>query len=714
MREVELSKSSKPAKLSSRLTVLSMGVAAVLWSQGSQAASTAAVKDMPSTTLQTITVTANSSVRDSVQEDSVYIDDYTPAAQASHLSDFLDVIPGVEVGGTSSVNQRVRVRGLDDTNLKVTIDGARQEGAMFYHMGDVTIDPDLLKQADVSVGNNSVTLGNDAIGGGVAFETVDAADLLKPGQKIGAKLHAGYGSNNDELLTSATVYGAPTENVDLLAYYGKRDANAGEDGKGREIQTQDSEGENILLKAGAYIGDDHHVGAGFSRTENEGLFPLRPDFPASSGVGSWNEILPQKVKRDTYTLDYSYNPVNRLIDVDTNVYQTETSISRDTDYTENLGYDWEAGIKTTGAKIQNTSIIDDAIIAGITGTHKLIAGVEHYKKESEMARNSAKTGTDEAKNTSVYLEDQWQMGKLTLTPGIRYDRYESPEFVSAGKTYDNVVGALAASYEIAPRTQVFASYTQLFNGPDLSQAIFNQDGEDTYVNNDLKAEEGSNAEVGMATTLRGLTSADDALRLSAKYFETNIENYLEFVRAGGSRTGLNCTTGQLGTSDSPETCQGVINKDEDFKIKGVELAADYKIDNFNMGLSYARARSKGENTGYNIASVSGSSSESGDKYMVNLGYAPTDTTELGWRSTYVASVTPNTSGDDIEKPNYDVHDIFMSYTPTQVEGLIATLGVYNIFDETYASHASRNNALDDNYTDFEMGRNIKTSLTYQF
>ncbi|MGE6245563.1 TonB-dependent receptor domain-containing protein [Psychrobacter proteolyticus] len=694
----------REVKLSSQLTVLSIGVAAVLWTQ---AASAATAADMPNTTLQTITVTANSSVRDAVQEDSVYIDDYTPAAQASHLSDFLDVVPGVSVGGTSSVNQRIRVRGLDDTNLKLTIDGARQEGALFYHMGDVTIDPDLLKQAEVSVGNNSVTLGNDAIGGAVAFETVDAADLLKPGQKVGAKLHTGYASNNDELLTSATVYGAPTENVDLLAYYGKRDANAGEDGKGRKIQTEDSEGENILLKAGAYVGSDHHVSASFSRTENKGKFPLRPDFPA----GGWNPIIPQEVKRDTYALDYAYNPANQLVNVDANVYQTSTQILRNSD--GEPGFEFDAEVKTTGAKVQNTSIVDSSIINGVPGVHKLIAGVEHYKKESEMTRDFGNASTDEATNTSVYLEDQWQMGKLSLTPGVRYDRYESPEYVSAGKTYDNVVGALAASYEIAPRTQLFASYTQLFNGPDLSQTIFNTDGADTYVNNDLKAEEGDNAEVGIATTLRGLTMADDSLKLSAKYFETNIENYIEFVRAGGSRTGMNCTTGQLGTSAAPEACQGVINNDEDFKIKGVELSADYRADNFNMGLSYARARSKGEDTGYNISSVSGSGSESGDKYMVNLGYAPTNTTELGWRSTYVADVTPNTAGDDNEKPGYDVHDIFMTYTPTQIEGLKATLGVYNIFDETYASHASRN-SIDDAYTDFEMGRNIKTSLTYQF
>ncbi|WP_201560374.1 TonB-dependent receptor domain-containing protein [Psychrobacter sp. NC44] len=693
MREVKLS------KLSSQMTVLSMGVAAVLWSQ---AVSAAPAEDMPSTTLQTITVTANSSVREKVQEDGVYVEDYTPAQQASHLSDFLNVVPGVTVGGTSAVNQRIRIRGLEDSNLKVTVDGARQEGKLFYHMGDITIDPDLLKQADVAVGNNSVTLGNDALGGAVAFETVDAADLLKPGQKIGAKLKAGYASNNDELLTSATVFGAPSDNVDLLAYYGKRDTSSGEDGDGREL-FEDSESESFLLKAGAYVGDDHHVGASFSRTDKEGVFPFRPDFPSRS-----EPPIPQQVKRDTYTLDHNFNPANSLIDVDTTVYQTETQILRDNGIEAVSGYDWDAKVKTTGVKIENTSVIDAA-----SGRHKLIAGVEHYKKQSDFYSAEDRTtklpvsGKDSAKNTSVYLEDQWQMGKLTLTPGVRYDRYEAPEFIAGGKTYDNVVGALAASYEIAPSTQIFASYTQLFNGPDLSQTIFNRDGAGTVVNNDLKAEEGDNAEVGVVTTLRDLTTANDSLQLSGKYFETNIENYIEFIRSG-----LSCGP-NLGND-----CQGAVNKDEDYKIKGVELAADYKMNNFSMGLSYAHARSKGEDTGYSFYSQTGSGSDAGDKYMVNLAYQPTDTTELGWRSTYVAPVTQTfiLRGDvtKLKKPSYDVHDIFMSYSPAQVDGLKATVGVYNLFDETYASHGSRLNPANATATDFEMGRNIKTSLTYQF
>ena len=121
------------ARFSSQLTGLSVAIAAVLCSQMANA------EVVPSTSLQTITVTANSSARQKAQEGSVYIEDYTPAQQASHLSDFLNVVPGVTVGGTSAVNQRIRIRGLEDSNLKVTIDGARQEGKLFYHMGDLTI-----------------------------------------------------------------------------------------------------------------------------------------------------------------------------------------------------------------------------------------------------------------------------------------------------------------------------------------------------------------------------------------------------------------------------------------------------------------------------------------------------------------------------------------------------------------------------------------------
>ena len=119
-----------------------------------------------------------------------------------------------------------------------------------------------------------------------------------------------------------------------------------------------------------------------------------------------------------------------------------------------------------------------------------------------------------------------------------------------------------------------------FNGPDLGPTVFNSNGEGIYVNDDLKPEEGYNSEVGVTTMLRDLTIADDALQLSAKYFRSNIENYQQFMRTGSrpGRFGIDCETGWIGGD-----CQGMFNSDEDYKIDGVELAANYTTRDFGMG-----------------------------------------------------------------------------------------------------------------------------------
>ena len=62
---------------------------------------------------------------------------------------------------------------------------------------------------------------------------------------------------------------------------------------------------------------------------------------------------------------------------------------------ENEGnFEFDAKVKTTGGKVQNTSIIDSSVVEGIAGTHKLIVGVEHYKKESDFSRGFANLGRD--------------------------------------------------------------------------------------------------------------------------------------------------------------------------------------------------------------------------------------------------------------------------------------------------------------------------------
>ncbi len=41
----------------------------------------------------------------------------------------------VDVGGTHSVNQRITIRGLSETDLDIRLDGASQHANMFHHIG---------------------------------------------------------------------------------------------------------------------------------------------------------------------------------------------------------------------------------------------------------------------------------------------------------------------------------------------------------------------------------------------------------------------------------------------------------------------------------------------------------------------------------------------------------------------------------------------------
>ena len=62
--------------------------------------------------------------------------------QADHMSDLLRDIPGVDVGGTHSVNQRINIRGFGETYLDIRLDGASQHANMFHHIGNLTLrDP---------------------------------------------------------------------------------------------------------------------------------------------------------------------------------------------------------------------------------------------------------------------------------------------------------------------------------------------------------------------------------------------------------------------------------------------------------------------------------------------------------------------------------------------------------------------------------------------
>src|SRR5690606_20453241 len=128
--------------------------------------------------------------------------------QADSVSQIMDAIPGVTTQNTpSDTAQSVNIRGLQDFGrVNVLVEGARQNFARSTHGANGTfyLEPEMLKRVEVTRGPTSTIYGSGAIGGVVAFEPLDADDILQPGEYAAIRTRPRYGTNGHDRLVSAT------------------------------------------------------------------------------------------------------------------------------------------------------------------------------------------------------------------------------------------------------------------------------------------------------------------------------------------------------------------------------------------------------------------------------------------------------------------------------------------------------------------------------
>ena len=83
--------------------------------------------------------------------------------------------------------------------VNVMVDGTRQTTSAYRgysgHDNRVSIDPELLSGVDISKGPNGGPFGAGIIGGVVNMRTLEAEDVVLPGQMIGTRLKLGIGTN---------------------------------------------------------------------------------------------------------------------------------------------------------------------------------------------------------------------------------------------------------------------------------------------------------------------------------------------------------------------------------------------------------------------------------------------------------------------------------------------------------------------------------------
>ena len=624
------------------------------------------------------------------------VDDIKISTRNAGLAkDVMRDIPGVYVGGTNGMNQKIYMRGVSDRGLNITIDGAKQNGNTFHHNADLLIDPDLIKAIDVEVGSRSVVNGSGALGGSVAFKTVDARDLLESGEKIGAKIKTGYASNNSEFSQGLMLFTAPVEGLDFIAAINHKGYDYGKSGNGNKIGG-DGNDLSYLLKLGYSFLDAHRISISREHNEFKGIYPFRAEF------GSWHNGANvddyRKYERDTTTLKYEYKPSD-LLNLEVTTYNTEHK--KDDPVLKILG------VKTNGINAKAKSIVESGAL-----TQTFRYGAEFY--QSKNFNKPDNHYPEKVNNYSIYAEDALNFSSLTITPGLRYTHHELKSYdgragnlKSYSYKFNEFTPALALDYEIIKGLHAFASYARVFRGPDVMESMMAGGNRSWEANKDLKATTGNSYETGLK--YHGDINEASSYNLSAKYFMTKYKNLIvDNNTANGALKRINA-----GGAD----------------ISGVELLARLNLDALSLAASYTHQSVKYKDRVltscrrgavgpcYTTSNVIGYRDQ-GDKYTFNAEYAFSSIdTLIGYNLIYFASKNTVSAGDDknIKIPSYAVSDIYATYAPSsgKFKGLEVNAGIYNLFDKAYASQSQR--LFDNEITyDWEPGRNFKVNVSYKF
>lgn len=623
--------------------------------------------------------------------------------QADHLSDLLRSIPGVDVGGAHSLNQRINIRGLDDRDLVISIDGAVQNTYMYHHMGNLQIHADILKAVDVEVGTNSVI--NGGLGGAVRFETKQARDLLEYGQQFGGRVQGSL-ANNDSSGASISLFGQLSNQVDILAYYNYVDRDNYTVGGGKiigangivindngEVKGLAGKTNDALVKLGLDINPDQRLEFGIEHYKDEGDYSYRPDMGLATDLaisGSLNLplVYPTKFTRETYTLNHDLNWLNNST-LKTSVYYNNSDLWRDE---KSIAERFPGSPSLIEGNARNTgfNILGDTTIQNNLVNH-LVYGIEYIDHETEYRENGVFTSGEESSNLALYIQDKISFDNgFSVTPGIRYDRYDVDSTV-VDNTFDEITLALAAEYQLSDHFIIQFSSTQLFKGPELSEVFIGAGVGDTP-NPDIKAETGFNHQLGL---IYNGTNGFDA---GITFFKTTIDDYI-----------YEYADDNIG----------------DAEIDGFETFVSYQIGNLTTILSYANQDSELDAfDAYPQFEGARLDRTIGDNANLSVDYIiPKANLKFHWNTRAVSGLSAQIDVDELsnKKKGYSVHDISMRWLPeNNLKGLELTFGVDNIFDKRYASHASRTgNSVHPFFgplhlTDYEPGRNIKATIAYKF
>jgi hemoglobin/transferrin/lactoferrin receptor protein len=657
--------------------------------------------------------------------------------------------PGIDVTGSNGTAQNFIVRGMGADRVMMIKDGMRMnEGYGANGANDVVgrgfIDMDTVKQVEVAKGAASSLYGADAMGGIVAFQTKDAADLLGLGKDFYVDVNGSYDGRSDEYSAGVMTAFRLGNWETLISYKGR---------KGHETQNYTEERENadvdsnsVLAKTDYIINNDKKLTFSIDYYLQE---VDRPDDGTDKGnyfgLPGW-QINEQSSYNEKENNSYKvrYRDINSgwafMDNLDVNLYFNKT------DQTDEflLNHDTPPPFGTGGSRDTLKSDLfqqetwglsmSASKLLGDKRAHQLSYGFDWDNTDTYRPRSETRTQSDGTvilddltapfpKNTTerlgIYLQDTIELSdKWSLVPGVRYDYYkmtpkadEGYENVNPGDenapekiSDDNVSWRLGTLYKFTDSFSAYFQYSQGFKVPPYDLAYFYFDhvaftgnGIRIIPADDLVPEESDSFEIGIRGDIGNFS-----YNLSAYYNDYDnfiqiayIETISEINWDFGFPLPLDVDVFQYQNIDSAE-------------ISGMEFRFEYYLGgNTSMFLNGEWMDSEDKSTGDQLPSIQPFNTTLGLNY---------------YRGSFSMDAMLKWSDDMDKNPegtfttdSYTTVDVFARYDFN--DRFMISAGVLNLFDEEYIQYSSIAGIPEDGrdlnlFT--EPGRTFSASLKFIF
>lgn len=584
---------------------------------------------------------------------------------------------GIQVGSSLPMSQKVYVHGVEETNLAVSIDGARQNNKVFHHNATNIIDPSILKAVDVDAGIAPADAGPGALAGAINYETRDAKDLLEDGKTFGGFVTSTYNFNSETVVTGLSAYGMK-DGFDYLGYvtYGK--GNNFEGGNGDIV---DGTKTNLISGLGKF-GYEFESGDRFEISHDRVVDDAPRPYRANAGIVTGGRpgeprIRDYRLDRQNTVVTYTdetpegwWDPKVMLAYGSTKVtvpiYRGATYLQDDTGETSTLN-----------GKFENKFSFDIG---------NVVAGFDFYHDRAYL-KDPFDGGRERASNIGIYAQarlEPWDNTRISF--GGRADQQwftgvNDRDFNNNGLSFN-----ISGEYDLNDIFTAKAGFSHVWAGIPLAENFIINPGWN-YGADGPEPVTANNYLIGLEAEHNGFTAEASLFRTDIDDARVPLYNY-----------------NVSNPAPFPGALPGV--RSRNLTSTGFEIGAGYEWTSSYVKVKYAHIDVDVNGAAADSESGNYLATPGGDIITITAAH-----TFDQWNLTVggdieIAPEYDHVAADRAPYKSYEVVNLFTEWKPEQLQNFTFRAEVKNVLDESYSDRASYGQEFGNVTPLYEPGRSF--------